>query len=82
MRKNLLFFSATTSYPAKSSYGVSTLYPHRSNAPVTRATPTAPTWRDDNFMLDGFRFVLDTFHYESNNNDNTDGDADGIGDGG
>jgi len=58
------------------------LYPHRSNAPVTRATPTAPTWRDVNFMLDGFRFVLETFHYESNNNDNTDGDADGIGDGG
>jgi hypothetical protein len=33
-------------------------------------------------MLDGFRFVLDTFHYESNNNDCIDGDADGIGDGG
>jgi len=81
MRKNLLFFSATTSYPAKSSYGVSTLYPHRSNAPVTRATPTAPTWRDVNFMLDGFRFVLETFSHESNNNYNTDGDADGIGNG-
>ena len=33
-------------------------------------------------MLDGIRFVLETFSYESNNNDNTDGDADGIGDGG
>jgi hypothetical protein len=48
---------------------------------VTRATPTAPIWRDDNFMLDGFRFVLETFPNESNNNYNTDGDADGIGDG-
>ena len=41
----------------------------------------APIWRGDNliFMLDGFRFVLETFPNESNNNYNTDGDADGIG---
>jgi len=49
---------------------------------VTRATPTAPIWRDVNFMLDGSGFDLETFSYESNNNYNTDGDADGIGNGG
>ena len=33
-------------------------------------------------MLDELRFVLESFSYESNNNDCSDGDADGIGVGG
>jgi len=38
-------FSATRSYPALSSNGVSTFHPEARSPAITLATPVAPTWR-------------------------------------